>query len=60
MEKINDYWPRLNQPQRQLARRSGICINKIPKMLGHSLARNVAPDLKFLSDISGNVVCPVY
>jgi hypothetical protein len=28
-------------------------------MLGHGLARNVAPGLNFLSDIFGNVVCPM-
>src|SRR6185503_8993105 len=28
-------------------------------MLGHGLARNVVPGLNFLSDIFGNVVCPM-
>jgi len=28
-------------------------------MLGHGLARNVAPGLNFLSDVFGNVVCPM-
>ena len=32
---------RLNQPQRQLARRSAIGINKVSDMLGHGLARMV-------------------
>ena len=59
MEKINDYWPRLNQPQRQLARRPCVDVNKISEMLRHGLARDVAPGLNFLSDIYGNVVCPV-
>ena len=47
---------RLNQPQRQLARRSGIDINKVSEMLR---ARDVTPGLNFLSDIFGYVVCPV-
>ena len=34
-------------------------INKVSEMLGHGLARNVAPSLNFLSDIFGNVVCPM-
>ena len=34
-------------------------INKVSEMLGHGLARNVAPGLNFLSDIFGNVVCPM-
>ena len=59
MEKIDDYWRRLNQPQRQLARRSSVGVNKISEMLRHGFARNVAPGLNFLSDIFGNVVCPV-
>jgi hypothetical protein len=50
---------RLNQPQRQLVRRSAIGINKVSDMLGHRLARNVAPGLNFLSDVFGNVVCPM-
>ena len=59
MEKIDDYWRRLNQPQRQLARRSRVGVNKISEMLRHGFARNVAPGLNFLSDIFGNVVRPV-
>ena len=42
-----------------MARRPGIRINKISEMLGHGLARNIAPGLNFLSDIFGNVVCPM-
>jgi hypothetical protein len=48
-----------NLPQRQLARRPSVSINKVSEMLGHGLARNVASSLNFLSDIFGNVVCPM-
>ena len=44
---------------RQRTRRSAIGINKVSDMLGHGLARNVAPGLNFLSDVFGNVVCPM-
>src|SRR6476660_4510583 len=48
-----------NQSQRQLAPRPGVGINKVSDMLRYGLTRNVAPGLNFLSDIFGNVVCPM-
>jgi len=50
---------RLNQPQRQLAHRPSVGVNKVSEMLRHGLAGNVAPGLNFLSDVFGNVVCPM-
>jgi hypothetical protein len=50
---------RSSQSQRQLACWPGTRINKISEMLGHGLARNVAPRLNLLSDIFRNVVCPM-
>ena len=54
------FWPQA-QTSRNVNWRVGPAqsINKVSEMLGHRLARNVAPHLNFLSDIFRNVVCPM-
>jgi len=40
-------------------RRRRVALDEVLDMLRHGLARNVAPGLNLLSDVFGNVVCPV-